>query len=204
VVGDIVVPRGTGWGTIEGMPFKVSAVAAMVVTLEDSDTTSETAAIAAAAKLSKPTFKELCRSTFTANQPAGATIDVTTLCDNAHRVVNGLPAVGTWNAAGFYDCGDLALERARDCYRSGEKTVIDVILPDGCGWTFMALINTYDVALGVNAAITNTVGGQIDGVVHFYKTPPAGWVAPLLEDDTQQATGKAAPAQPAEPARVAA
>jgi hypothetical protein len=204
VVGDIVVPRNTGWGSIEGMPFKVSAVVAMAVTLEDSDTSGEQAAINTAgdppAMLSMPTFKELCRSTFTANQPAGATIDVTTLCDNAHRLINGLPGIGTFTAAGFYDCGDLALQRARDCYRSGEKTVIDVIMADGCGWTFMALINTFDVTLGINAAVTNTVGGQIDGTVHFYKTPPAGWVAPLGAGAPPPAPPKAA----VQPARAAA
>jgi hypothetical protein len=177
VVGDIVVPKGTGWNSIEAMPFKVSAVAAGQITLEDSDTTDEVADIAADASLGVPTFLELCRSNFTANNPAGATIDVTTLCDIAHRIVAGLPAIGTWNAAGFYDCGDLALARARDAYRTGEDVVIDVRLPDGCGWTFMAIVNTFDVTLGINAAVANTLGGQIDGGIHFYKTPAPGFVA---------------------------
>lgn len=180
VAGDIVVPRNTGWNTIESMPFKVSAVASGSVTLEDSDTTDEVGEINTAgtppASLSMPTFLELCRSNFTANQPAGTTIDVTTLCDVAHRIVAGLPAIATWTAAGFYDCQDDALERARDYYRSGEDCVIDVRLPDGCGWTMMTIINTFDVTLGINAAITNNLGGQIDGRVNFYKTPPVGFV----------------------------
>jgi hypothetical protein len=169
-VGSIVVPRGTGWNTIEGSSFKVSASAAGSVTLEDSDTTDETADIAATASLSKPTFLELCRSNFTANNPAGATIDVTTLCDIAHRIVAGLPAIGTWTAAGFYDANDVALDRAREYYRSGEDCVIDVRLRDKTGWTFMGIVNTFDVSLGINTAVANTLGGQIDGAVHFYKT----------------------------------
>ena len=64
-------------------------------------------------------------------------------------IVSGLPAIGTWTAAGFYDCNDDAMFRARDYYRSGEDCAIDVILPDGCGWTFIALVNTFDVTLGV-------------------------------------------------------
>jgi hypothetical protein len=182
VVGDIVVPRDTGWNTIEGTPFKVSVVAANAVTLEDSDSSREVADInttAPAAKLDKPTFLELCRSNFTANSPAGATIDVTTLCDIAHRIVSGLPAIGTWNAAGFYDANDGALARARDYYRTGEECVVDVRLRDGTGWTFAGIVNTFDVTLGVNAAVGNTVGGQIDGQVHFYKTPAVGFVAPV-------------------------
>jgi hypothetical protein len=176
-VGDIVVPRGTTWNTIEGMPFKVSAVSSLEITLEDSDTSGEVADIAVAATLSLPTFLELCRSNFTANQPAGTTIDVTTLCDVAHRIVAGLPAIATWTAAGFYDCDDTALARARDYYRSGEDAVFDIRLPDGCGFTFMGIVNTFDVTLGLNAAVANTIGGQVDGQVHFYKTPPVGFVA---------------------------
>jgi hypothetical protein len=148
----------------------VSASAAGSVTLEDSDTSDETADILGTASLSKPTFLELCRSNFTASQPAGATIDVTTMCDPAHRIIAGLPAIGTWTAAGFYDADDTALSRARDYYRSGEDCVIDVRLRDKTGWTFMGIVQTFDVALGINAAVANTVGGQIDGEVHFYKT----------------------------------
>jgi hypothetical protein len=180
VVGDIIVPRHTGWPSIDAMPFKVSAVAAGVVTLEDSDTTREVNLInttgTPAATIEVTKFLELCRSNFTANQPAGNTIDVTTLCDTAHRIVAGLPAIGTWTAAGFYDCQDAALTRARTAYRTGEDVVIDVRLPDGCGFAFMAIVNTFDVTLGVNAAVANTVGGQIDGRVNFYKTPAPGFV----------------------------
>jgi len=199
VKGDIIVPRNTGWNSIESMPFKVSDVTAGAITLEDSDTTAEVADINTTgdpkASISVPTFLELCRSNFTANNPAGATIDVTTLCDIAHRIVAGLPAIGTWNAAGFYDCNDTAAARARDYYRSGEDCVIDVRLPDGCGWTFMAIVNTFDVSLGINAAIANTLGGQIDGQVHFYKTPPAGFVSRL----SKVASPRPATTQPAEP-----
>jgi hypothetical protein len=193
VVGDIVVPRGTTWNSLDGMPFKVSAVTAQAVTLEDSDTTRETNVLPVApadlATLEVNTWIELCRSNFNANNPAGSTIDVTTLCDTAHRIVAGLPAIGTWTAAGFYDCTDQAMFRARDCYRSGEKTPIDVRLPDGCGWTFMAIVNTFDLTLGINAAVANNVGGQIDGQIHFYKTPAPGFV-PF-------AVGAAMAAQPA-------
>ena len=178
VVGDIIVPHDTGWNSIEAMPFKVSAVTAGALTLEDSDTSREANDILLGS-IQMPAFLELCRSTFTANQPAGATIDVTTLCDVAHRIVAGLPAIGTWTAAGFYDCQDIALERARDAYRSGEDVVLDVRLPDGCGFTFMAIVNSYDVTLGINVAVANTIGGQIDGRVNFYKTPAPGFV-PLV------------------------
>lgn len=197
VVGDIVVPKNTGWKSIEFMPFKVSVVAGQAVTLEDSDTTKEAADINTtgddAATLLVPSWQELCRSNFNANNPAGATIDVTTLCDTAHRIVAGLPAVGTWTAAGFFDCQDVAMFLARDAYRSGSQVCIDVRLNDGCGWTFMSIINTFDLTLGVNAAVTNSIGGQIDGQIHFYKTPapdfvPVGALAKAPRPAVQPAT----------------
>jgi hypothetical protein len=179
VVGDIVVPRNTGFSSLDGMPFKVKAVVTSNVTLEDSDTTGETGAFAVAgATIDRPTFIELCRSNFVANSPAGAVIDVTTLCDDAHRIVAGLPAVGTWTAAGFYDKNDAALFRARDVTRTGAKVVLDVMAVDGSGWCFMVIVNTFDINLGVNAAINANLGGQIDGRVNWYATPPAGYVVP--------------------------
>jgi hypothetical protein len=192
VVGDIIVPRNTGWNSIEAMPFKVKSITGGVITLEDSDTSRESAdintTVAPHGTIEVPTFLELCRSNFTANQPAGSTIDVTTLCDVAHRIVAGLPAIGTWNAAGFYDCKDAALWRARDVYRSGEDVIIDIRLADGCGFTFAAIVNTFDVTLGINAAVANTLGGQIDGQVHFYETPAPGFVPLTLVANSPRPT----------------
>lgn len=183
-VGATVVPRNTGWNSIEGRPLRVSVVAGQAVTVEDTDTTAELADInttgtppgtlenwSAAGKM-----VELCRSNFNLNNPAGATIDVTTLCDEAHRIVAGLPAVGTWTAAGFYDQNDAAMFLARDAYRSGNNVLIDVRFRDGSGVMFMGTVNTFDLTLGINAAVANAIGGNVDGLVSFYKTPPTGFV----------------------------
>lgn len=181
VVGDIVVPLNTTWNSIEGRPFKVSAVTGVAVTLEDSDTTNEVGAFPATgvASLEYPTWLELCRSTFNLNNPAGATVDVTTLCDEAHRIVSGLPAIGTWTANGFYDMNDTAMFAARDAYRSGADVAFDVRFRDGSGVTFMGTVNTFDLTLGINAAVANNIGGNVDGLVSFYKTPAPGFVPPL-------------------------
>lgn len=208
VVGDIIVPRDTGWASIDGLPWKVSVVAAGVLTLEGSDTTRETNVLnttgTPAATIEVPTFIELCRSSLTISQPAGTTIEMTTLCDTAHRIANGLPAIPTWTAAGFYDCDDAALDRAADVYHSGEKVVIDVRNPDGCGVTFMALVNTFDISWGVNAAIANTIGGQVDGRVNRYKTPAAGFVPLVARGSSPTGPSMAtipapAPAEPVAP-----
>lgn len=177
-VGDIVVPRDLGWASVDGRPFKVSAVAAQAVTLEDSDTSGEvadakTSADDPPAVLETPSWLELCRSTFNLNAPAGATIDVTTLCDEAHRTVPGLPALGTWTANGFYDMNDAAMFVARDAYRSGDDVLLDVRFRDGSGVSFAGTVNTFDLTLGVNAAVANNIGGNVDGLVSFYKPPPA-------------------------------
>lgn len=195
VVGDIIIPRGTTWNSIEGRPFKVKTVAAQVITLEDSDTTGEPGAIATSvstppAQVEKTTWLELCRSTFNMTGPAGAVIDITTLCDDAHKVVSGLPALNTWTAAGFYDAFDAALVVARDAYRSGRYLGFDVRFRDGTGITFMGSVNQMDITMGVNAAVGNTLAGNVDGQVGWYRTPAAGFVvlpsaAPPPEGETE-------------------
>ena len=170
VVGDVVVPRGTGFSSLDDRPFPVIAAAAGSITLGDSDTTGE-AGVVAAGTLELPPLEELCRSTFTINNPAGATIDVTTLCDDAHKIVSGLPAIGTWQANGFYDKDDVAMWAARDYYRSGEIVTFKVIFRDGSGLAFAANVNTFDVTAGINAAVTNNMGGNISGLVSAIPAP---------------------------------
>jgi hypothetical protein len=175
-VGDIVIPRKTGWKSLDDQAFPVIDNAAGTVTLGDSDGTKEVATLSADATMDTPEMLELCRSTLTVNGPAGATIDVTTLCDEAHRIVSGLPAIGTWAANGFYDYSDAALKLARDYYRSGMTVPIKVIFRDQSGLAFMGTVNTYDITLGINAAVTTNIGGNVDGQVSMFDpiTSPGG------------------------------
>jgi hypothetical protein len=177
-VGDIVMPQNTGWASLDGRPFKVSAVTTVAITLQDSDTTNEVDAIQLGTVL-QPSWLELCRSTFNVSMPAGAVIDVTTLCDMAHRITSGLPAIATWAANGFYDSNDQAMLVARDYYRSGQFVAFDVHFPDGSGITYSANVNVFDLTMGINAAVANNLGGNIDGLVSFYPAPaPTGLEAP--------------------------
>jgi len=195
VVGDVVVPRGTGYKNLDDRPFAVAAVAAGSVTLADSDTTNEVAsAITAGATLEKPTMIELCRSTLTLNNPAGATIDVTTLCDEAHKIVSGLPAIATWAANGFYDADDAALSAARDYYRTGDIVAFKAIFRDGSGIAWAGNVNVYDITAGINAAVTSNMGGNVSGLMSFI---PKGIAGTGLASAPQ-------PQPPAEAARVAA
>ncbi len=171
VVGDIVIPRNTGWRSIDDRPFPVSVVTPAAITLGDSDTTDEVDAFASSgATLEQPVFLELCRSTFVVNQPAGAIIDVTTLCDDAHKIVSGLPAIATWTANGFYDYNDAAMWKARDYYRDGSFNAFKVTFRDGSCIAFSANVNVFDITTGINAAVTNNLGGQIDGLVSAFSS----------------------------------
>lgn len=181
-VGDIVVPANTTWNSIENRPFKVTAVAGQAVTLGDSDTSREVAPIAATGgTLNTLSWLELCRSTFNVTMPAGAVIDVTTLCDDAHKIVSGLPAIATWAANGFFDYSDSAMLVARDYYRRGNIVAFDVRFRDGSGVTFMANVNVFDLTLGINAAVANNLGGNISGLVSFYGPPGATGAAAAVK-----------------------
>jgi len=176
-VGDIVVPKNTGFASLDDRPFAVAATATGSVTLEDSDTTDETATLNAAATLDEPTMIELCRSTLTLNNPAGATIDVTTLCDQAHKIVSGLPAIATWAANGFYDQNDVALFAARDYYRSGDIVAFRARFADGSGVAWAGNVNVFDITAGINAAVTSNLGGNVSGLMSFFPTAAGGALA---------------------------
>jgi len=187
VVGDIVIPQNTGWASLDGRPFKVGAVTLVAITLVDSDTTNEVDAIQLGTVV-VPGWLELCRSTFNVSMPAGAVIDVTTLCDMAHRITSGLPAIATWAANGFYDSNDQAMLVARDYYRTGEFVAFDVHFPDGSGITFSGNVNVFDITMGINAAVANNIGGNVDGLVSFYPAPaPSGLEADAPVPETAHA-----------------
>jgi hypothetical protein len=197
-IGDIVVPRNTGFSSLDDRPFPVLSVAAGAITLGDSDTTAEPGVLGPSATLENPIFEELCRSTFVINNPAGATIDVTTLCDNAHKIISGLPAIGTWQANGFYDKDDVAMWAARDYYRSGVVVAFLVIFRDGSGITFAANVNVFDVTTGINAAVTNNMGGNISGLVSSVPAGPGtGTMAETGTAPSQRPAGTAPGTQPA-------
>lgn len=164
-VGDIVVPSGTGFASIDDMPFRVSAVAALDITLEDSDTTDE-AGTADAGDLDEYNLIELCVANFNANQPAGATLDVTTMCDVARKTLTGLPGQGTWTANGFWNVSDAAQLAARDAYRSQELQVFRAIFRDNSGIVFRGTMGQNDIGTAVDAPVTVAFGGNIFGFVN--------------------------------------
>jgi hypothetical protein len=164
-VGDVVVPVGTGFKSIDDMPFRVSAVSTLDITLEDSDTTAE-AGTAVAGHLDEYTLVELCMANFQVNQPAGATLDVTTMCDVARKSLTGLAGQGTWTANGFWDVSDANQLIARDAYRSQNLQVFRAKFRDNSGILFRGTLGQNDIGTAVDAPVTVAIGGNIYGYVN--------------------------------------
>ncbi len=184
--GDVVVPQGFGWRSLDGRPFAVGNVATSTpfdVELVGSDTTGELNA-ATMGTLVEATFGESCVATLTFTSPAGTLIDVTTLCDVARETMNGLPAVSTWQATGFWDAADPMQKTLRDLYRSGKNVVFKCIFNDGSGFMFMAGVNSFDVRVGVDQAVAYTVGGNISGPITDLPIDPS--MAALAPPPEQQ------------------
>lgn len=169
-VGDIVVPKDTGFKSIDGFPFRVAVVATNDITLEDSDTTDETGTVTEGS-LDEYALVELCVANFTTDQPAGTVLDVTTMCDVARRTLSGLPGQGTWTANGFHDGADNAQQIARDAYRSGDDQVFRLIFRDASGVLFAGVLNQLNIAAAVDSPVAITLGGTINGRVQFQDTP---------------------------------
>ena len=169
-VGDIVVPKGTGYKSLDDMPFRVSVAAAGVVTLEDSDTTAELGA-GTSGSLDEYHLIELCVANFSTKEPAGTTHDVTTMCDVARKTLTGLPGLGSWSAAGYWDGSDAAQLVARNAYRTGALQVFQLAFNDGSGVAFRGALNQFDIGTAVDAPVSITLGGTISGYVNRVTTP---------------------------------
>lgn len=162
--GDIVVPKGFGWRSIDNRVFPVANIATATAELFGADTTEELPA-ATLGTLSEVVWGESCMATITLSSPAGTTIDVTTLCDSARETIDGLPAVSTWQATGFWDASDPMQARLRALYKTGEKVPFEVIFNDGSGMVFMGSVNQFDVTVGIDQAVAFTVGGNVSGPI---------------------------------------
>lgn len=169
-VGDIVVPKDTGFKSIDDFPFRVATVATNDITLEDSDTSDETGTVTAGS-LDEVTLVELCVANFTTDQPAGTVQDVTTMCDVARRTIAGLPGQGTWTANGFHDGADASQQIAREAYRSRDDQVFRLVFRDGSGVLFGGVLNQLNIGAAVDAPVTIALGGTINGRVQFQDTP---------------------------------
>ncbi|HKV17353.1 MAG TPA: hypothetical protein VJQ81_20070, partial [Reyranella sp.] len=172
--GDLVLPQGFGWRSIDNRPFKLANVGDVANTAElaGADTSGELAA-ASLGTLSEVTFGESCMATITLSSPAGTTIDVTTLCDAARETIDGLPGVSTWQATGFWDAQDPMQATLRALYKSQQKVPIQVIFNDGSGLLFMGSVNQFDITVGVDQAVAFTVGGNISGPITDLPIDPA-------------------------------
>jgi hypothetical protein len=211
VAGDVVVPKGTGWRSIDDKPFGVQAidVTNKRITLYASDTSKETLTMSPTANLAEVIFQEFCMATATFTSPPGSDIDVTTLCDDFREVVAGLPALATWGSTGFWDSTDNVQATLGILYRSGAKAIYKAIFRDLSGLTFLATTTSMEVATGVDQAVTLSLGGTVSGGIRRIVPEGVGGTPVMaMEDDPRSApsapTGNPPPVAVPAPEAVAA
>lgn len=171
VEGRVVVPEGTGWKSIDGLPFQIADQTGLTITLADSDTSNETddAELGTVAAVD---LLEFCMATFGNDEPAGPDIDTTTMCDEARRTEPGLNAVATWTATGFWDSADSTQTRLRELKRSGENVVFVAQFRDNSGLVFSGNVKNLNVTAGVDQSVNISLGGTVDGTVHLLGNLP--------------------------------
>jgi hypothetical protein len=171
VEGRVVIPDGTGWKSIDGMPFQISDVTGLTITLADSDTSDE-ADDAVLGTVSAVDLIEFCMATFGNDEPAGPDIDTTTMCDTARRTEAGLNAISTWTATGFWDSADASQTRLRELKRSGDNVVFAAQFRDSSGLVFSGNVKNLNVTAGVDQSVNISLGGTVDGTVHVLGSLP--------------------------------
>lgn len=164
-VGDIVVPKDTGFRSIDDQPWKVSVVSTLAITLEGSDTTDEVNT-ATSGSLDEYTMAEICMAGFSVSRPAGTTLDVTTMCDTSRKTLTGMPGQASWKANGFWDGVDAVQKLAEAAYASGDPQVFQMKFRDGTGVAFAGALNIFDIDAAVDKPVTIAIGGTVTGAVN--------------------------------------
>lgn len=172
--GDVVRITGSGWKSIDGIPFTVGVVAASTVELLGSNTTAEVPAWVATASLVEPNITDICLATFSRTTPAAASIDVTTLCDTSRKKVGGLADTGTFTFDGYWDSTDPGYIALLTASLDQKERLMGVIMSDKSAMYFQGQITGMGESVGVDQAVTFTGTGSVNSAVSYSGVPPAG------------------------------
>jgi hypothetical protein len=164
-----VYVEAVGWDSVHGKVFKVKnpSGAAGTFELAGSDTTGETN-WPASAKVYALDFSEVCFNQISRDSPASATVDVTTLCDEARVTVSGMPAPGTITFGGFYDSVDEGYQELRNAYEGGEDRWFVINMRDGSVIAMLININSLGESLGVDQGVSFSSGANVSGRPIYY------------------------------------
>lgn len=145
-VGQIVVPRDTGFPELDGRYFSIaSVVAATGFTMLGADTTDSTGVLGSNAEVDvydTTDLLKLCLSSFAFNLETPGTINVGTYCNPTATLPATATGVGTATLGGWIDVDDEAYAELLKAEDDGLKRVFSIVLPQAQGEIIAPLVVT--------------------------------------------------------------
>ena len=154
-VGDIVVPTGTGWASIDGKPLRVTVATGTTLTVgvdSSAETTAFNTATAMAQVYKSADWTEFCLSGLDIDSGTADTINVGTFCD-AGAALAGAASNGTVNITGFIDVSDKGYTELLKASADGIPRDFKMVLPKAANASAGLTDNNGGVFYFMNATV---------------------------------------------------
>jgi hypothetical protein len=161
-MGDIVVPRDTGFAELDGSYFVIQAVTAQGFTMLGADTSKSTGQLSPIPEMDLYQVDDvvkMCLSAFTFNLETPGTIPAGTYCNPSATLPAIATAVGTATLSGFIDKDDPAYQEVLKAEKDGLERVFAIHLPQAQGVIIAPMVitgTTWDIPLEGGMAYTTT------------------------------------------------
>jgi hypothetical protein len=161
-VGQIVIPRDTGFKELDDRIFSIAEVTANGFSLLGSNTTNSTATMLVGATMEvydSADLIKMCLNNFAFNLETPGSINVGTYCNPSGSIPSSPTSVGTATLGGWIDVEDEAYEELLLAEEDGLKRVFSILLPLDQGEIVAVLTITgvtWDIPLEGGMAFTAT------------------------------------------------
>ncbi|MBB5469371.1 PKD repeat protein [Paraburkholderia sp. CI2] len=184
---------GTGWTSLDLKSWVVQNIdyTAKTATLAQSDTSGETDPIGANAAWLLHAYVDVCAKSYQINENAAASIDTTTLCDDAKTSLVGFSDPGTLTFDFFIDPTDPDYQELRAAQRDGKTRMFEVVYQNKAVRTLPVIVQSVNESGGVDQAVQGAGTMKITGP-DVLTMPPGQATAnyvliPVLSPTTGQA-----------------
>jgi PKD repeat protein len=156
---------GTGWTSIDLKSWVAQNIdyTAKTATLANSDTSGETDPLGANAAWLLHAYIDVCAKSYQINENAAASIDTTTLCDDAKTSLVGFSDPGTMTFDFFIDPTDPDYQSLRAAQRDGRTRMFEIVYRNKAVRTLPVIVQNINESGGVDQAVQGAGTMKVTG-----------------------------------------
>ena len=156
---------GTGWPSIDLKSWVMQNIdyTAKTATLANTDTSGETDPLGASAAWVLHAVIDVCAKSYQINENAAASIDTTTLCDDAKTSLVGFSDPGTMTFDFFIDPTDPDYQTLRAAQRDGRTRMFEIVYRNKAVRTLPVIVQNINESGGVDQAVQGAGTMKVTG-----------------------------------------